>query len=81
MNTNINDCDFNNDYFHFTNKQNRKNIENKGLVKSAGIASELVNDFENISVAKGGKGIMEIINSFLYKAEMRRKMEHDNLEK
>lgn len=63
----IKDCDMNNDYFHFTNKKNIDSILNNGLIPSIGTASQLVNDRPNVSVSKGGKGIMGIINSFIYK--------------
>ena len=64
---NIKSCDFNNDYFHFTNKANIDGILNNGLIPAIGVASRLVGDRENVSVSKGGKGIMGIINSFIYK--------------
>lgn len=67
MTIDIQDCDLNNDYFHFTNKSNIDSILNKGLIPSIGVASKLVNDRANVSVSKGGKGIMGIINSFIYK--------------
>lgn len=63
----IEECDINNDYFHFTNKENVNSILNNGLIPAIGVASKLVNDRENVSVSKGGKGIMGIINSFIYK--------------
>lgn len=67
MTVDIKNCDFNNDYFHFTNKANVNSILNNGLIPMQGTASKLVNDRENVSVSKGGKGIMGIINSFIYK--------------
>lgn len=67
MTINIQDCDINNDYFHFTNKANVNGILNEGLIPKIGVASNLVNDRANVSVSKGGKGIMGIINSFIYK--------------
>jgi hypothetical protein len=63
----IKDCDINNDYFHFTNKKNVNSILNNGLKPSIGASSQLVNDRPNVSISKGGKGIMGIINSFIYK--------------
>lgn len=66
MTININNCDLNNDYFHFSNRVNTYNILNNGLIPSIGAASQLVGDRPNISVSKGGKGIMGIINSFIY---------------
>lgn len=67
MTIDIQDCDINNDYFHFTNKSNVESILNKGLIPTVGVSSKLVNDRANVSVSKGGKGIMGIINSFIYK--------------
>lgn len=67
MTIDIEKCDINNDYFHFTNKANVNSILNNGLIPAIGVASKLVNDRENVSVSKGGKGIMGIINSFIYK--------------
>lgn len=67
MTIDIQDCDINNDYFHFTNKSNVDSILNNGLIPTIGVASKLVNDRANVSVSKGGKGIMGIINSFIYK--------------
>ena len=64
---NIKYCDLNNDFFHFTNKKNINSILNNGLIPKIGAASQLVNDRPNVSVSKGGKGIMGIINSFIYK--------------
>lgn len=66
MTIDINNCDFNNDYFHFTNRANIYNILNAGLRPLAGAASQLVGDEPNVSLSKGGKGIMGIINSFIY---------------
>lgn len=66
MTIDINCCDFNNDYFHFTNKINLYHILNNGLLPSIGSASQMVRDEPNVSVSKGGKGIMGIINSFIY---------------
>ena len=63
----IENCDINNDYFHFTNRRNIDSILNNGLIPSLGSASRLIGDRPNVSVSKGGKGIMGIINSFIYK--------------
>ena len=65
----ISKCDLNNDYFHFTNKRNINSILNNGLIAQVGIASKLVEDRPNVSISKGVKGIMGIINSFIYKFE------------
>lgn len=70
----INECDMNNDYFHFTNKKNIDSILNNGLVPQVGTASKLVDDRPNVSISKGGKGIMGIINSFIYKFETEMKI-------
>lgn len=67
MTIDINDCDINNDYFHFTNKANVNSILNNGLIPTIGTASKLVDDRPNVSVSRGGKGIMGIINSFIFK--------------
>ena len=63
----ISNCDINNDYFHFTNKRNINSILNNGLIPQVGTASQLVDDRPNVSISKGGKGIMGTINSFIYK--------------
>lgn len=62
----INECDLNNDYFHFSNRNNIDSIMENGLIPSRGTASEMVNDRENVSVSEGAKGIMGIINSFIF---------------
>lgn len=62
----INKCDLNNYYFHFSNRNNIKSIMENGLIPSRGTASEMLNDRENVSVSEGAKGIMEIINSFIF---------------
>ena len=63
----IKKCDMNHDYFHFTNRKNVDSILNNGLIPSIGAASQLVGDSPNVSVSKGGKGIIGIINYFIYK--------------
>ena len=67
MTIDFKDCDINKDYFHFTNKANINSILNNGLIPSVGTASKLVADRANVSVSKGGKGIIGIINSFIFK--------------
>ncbi len=62
----IDQCDLNHDYFHFTNQANVSSILNSGLLPSVGAASQLVNDEMNVSLSKGGKGIMGILNSFIH---------------
>lgn len=62
----INDCDLNEDYFHFTNKANVNSILTYGLKPRVGAASQMVGDSPNVSVSQGAKGIMGIINSYIY---------------
>lgn len=62
----IENCDLNDDYFHFTNIANIESIMIKGLLPAIGPASQMVNDRANVSVSLGAKGIMGIINSFIY---------------
>ena len=62
----INDCDLNEDYFHFTNKANVNSILIYGLKPRVGAASQMVGDSPNVSVSCGAKGIMGIINSYIY---------------
>lgn len=62
----INNCDLNNDYFHFSNNSNVQSIMNYGLIPSVGAASKMVNDNPNVSVSMGAKGVMGILNSFIY---------------
>ena len=40
---------------------------NNGLIPSVGTASKMVSDRLNVSVSMGAKGVMGIINSFIYK--------------
>ena len=62
----VNECDLNDGYYHFTNKAHVQSIANTGLQPSLGTASKIVNDRPNVSISQGGKGIMGIINSFIY---------------
>lgn len=66
MSISLSYCDLNNDYFHFTNRKNIVSIFHNGLIPSIGLSSQLVEDGANVSVSQGGKGIMGIINSFIY---------------
>ena len=59
-------CDLNNDYFHFTNKDNVNGIIRNGLLLSKGAASKIKNHESNVSVSKGAKGILGILNSFIF---------------
>mgnify|MGYP007069877280 CR=1 FL=1 len=62
----INKCDINNDYFHFTNKENINGIIRNGLLLSKGSATEMKNHEANVSISKGAKGILGILNSFIF---------------
>lgn len=62
----INKCDLNNDFYHFSNKSNINSILNNGLIPTVGSASQLVGDMPNVSLSQGGKGIIGILNSFIY---------------
>ena len=55
-------CDLKNDYFHFTNKDNVNGIIRNGLLLSKGAASKIKNHESNVSVSKGAKGILGILN-------------------
>lgn len=59
-------CDLKNDYFHFTNKDNVNGIIRNGLLLSKGAASKIKNHESNVSVSKGAKGILGILNSFIF---------------
>lgn len=62
----VNSCDLNSDYFHFSNRNNAQSIIDNGLQPSVGVASQLVGDEPNVSVSMGAKGVMGIISSFIY---------------
>ena len=62
----VNECDLNNDYYHFTNVANIQSIVNGGLQPLVGTASNMVGDRPNVSISHGGKGVMGIINSFIH---------------
>lgn len=61
----LDNCDFNEGYFHFTNIRNVERIIEQGLIPSIGAASKLVNDRKNVSISKGFRGVLGIINSFI----------------
>lgn len=67
MTIDIKDCDLNENYFHFTNRSNIDSILAKGLIPQVGTASQIINDRPNVSISKGGKGIMGIIGGFIEK--------------
>ena len=63
----INDIDLNNSYFHFTNKDNLEQIISEGLKPKIGDASKMKKeDKPRVYMSKGGKGLIEIKNSFIY---------------
>lgn len=65
---NIKDIDLNNSFFHFTPKRNLESIEKEGLKAKIGDASKLINEEKpRVYMSKGGKGIIEIKNSFIHK--------------
>lgn len=66
MNVDISSVDLNNDYFHFTNIKNVESILKEGLKPMVGDASKIINDRPNVSLSPGAKGIMGIINSFIF---------------
>lgn len=64
---NINDIDLNNSYFHFTSASNLEQIINEGLKPQIGDASKLKNEkVPRVYMSKGGKGVIEIKNSFIH---------------
>lgn len=66
MNIDINSVDLNEDYFHFTNIKNVESILNEGLKPMVGAASKMIDDRPNVSISQGAKGIMGIVNSFVF---------------
>ncbi len=64
---NISDIDLNNSFFHFTCKENLENIKKDGLKAGIGDASKLKSEKEaRVYMAKGGKGLIGIKNSFIH---------------
>ena len=64
---NIDDIDLNNSYFHFTSKDNLEQILVDGLKPRIGDASKLKSEEKpRVYLSKGGKGIIEIKNSFIH---------------
>jgi len=63
----INNIDLNNSYFHFTSKENLEQIMNEGLKPKIGGASKMKAEEEpRVYMSKGGKGLIEIKNSFIH---------------
>lgn len=64
---NINEIDLNNSFFHFTCRENLENITREGLKSDIGDASKIKSEKEaRVYMAKGGKGLIGIKNSFIH---------------
>ena len=65
---NIRDINLTDSFFHFTLKENLESIQRNGLVPNIGDASKVVNEQkQRVYMSKGGKGILEIKDSFIHK--------------
>ena len=63
----ISGIDLNNSYFHFTRKNNLGRISREGLKPQIGGASNMKNEEQSrVYLSRGGKGIIEIKNSFIH---------------
>lgn len=63
----IDNIDLNNSYFHFTSINNLSKISNEGLKAQIGDASKMKREKKSrVYMSKGGKGVLEIKNSFIY---------------
>lgn len=66
--TNIKDINLVDSFFHFTLRENLESIQNHGLLPNIGAASQVVNEQKpRVYMSKGGKGVLEIKNSFIHK--------------
>ena len=64
---NIDQIDLHNSFFHFSSKENLEIIKEEGLKAAIGDASKVVGEkFPRVYLSKGGKGILEIKNSFIH---------------
>lgn len=64
---NISGIDLNNSYFHFTRRDNLGRISREGLKPQIGGASKMKNEeHSRVYLSRGGKGIIEIKNSFIH---------------
>ena len=64
---NISGIDLNNSYFHFTRRDNLGRISREGLKPQIGGASKMKNEEHlRVYLSRGGKGIIEIKNSFIH---------------
>lgn len=62
----IEDIDISSSYYHFTSKENLEKIKKEGLKPQIGGASNIVDEkYERVYFSKGGKGVLEIKNSFI----------------
>jgi len=65
---NIKDINLIDTFFHFTLRENLESIQKHGLLPNIGAASKIVNEEKpRVYMSKGGKGILEIKNSFIHK--------------
>ncbi len=63
----VSKIDLNNSYFHFTKRDNLGRISREGLKPQIGDASKLKNEeHSRVYLSRGGKGIIEIKNSFIH---------------
>lgn len=63
----IGEIDLNNSYFHFTKRDNLGRISREGLKPQIGGASKMKNEeHSRVYLSRGGKGIIEIKNSFIH---------------
>ena len=64
---NVSGIDLNNSYFHFTRRDNLGRISREGLKPQIGGASKMKNEEQSrVYLSRGGKGIIEIKNSFIH---------------
>ncbi len=63
----ISGIDLNSSYFHFTRRDNLGRISREGLKPQIGGASKMKNEEQSrVYLSRGGKGIIEIKNSFIH---------------
>lgn len=63
----VSEIDLKNSYFHFTGKKNLERISREGLKPQIGGASKMKNEEQSrVYLSRGGKGIIEIKNSFIH---------------
>lgn len=65
---NIKDINLTDSFFHFTLRENLEGVQTHGLLPNIGEASQVVNEQKpRVYISKGGKGALEIKNSFIHK--------------